>query len=210
LNTTKNLVLQLAKAPIPGRVKTRLIPAIDRDTACELHWAMTQTIAKKFSDKQHGWDYQLHVDQISHDSVIALEESYHLCIRPQIDGDLGQRLSSAALTAFNDYQHVVMIGSDCLELTVQHIESMIEALKHVDVVLLAALDGGYAAIAQRAYLPALFQSITWGSDSVLEETAAQCVQAGISYKVLDSKVRDIDTYEDLVACSVYPEIAAVL
>src|SRR5690606_21693048 len=41
----KIIIAQFAKAPIPGQVKTRLVPGIDAQQACQLHEFLVRTVA---------------------------------------------------------------------------------------------------------------------------------------------------------------------
>ena len=72
------------------------------------------------------------------------------------------------------------MGSDSPDLPPVHVKRAFRLLKHRDVVLGPALDGGYYLIGLRAPAPALFRDIRWGSAAVLEETVHAAAADGLS------------------------------
>ena len=92
---------------------------------------------------------------------------------------------------------VVIIGTDCPEITVSTIAEAFQSLNNVDVVLGPTEDGGYYLVGAKQVIPALFPDLRWGTDTVLEETIESLENAGISYALLDKKY-DIDHWHDWV------------
>jgi rSAM/selenodomain-associated transferase 1 len=93
-------------------------------------------------------------------------------IEAQAGADLGERLSGAFDRLLEGTDRAVIIGSDSPDLPVQYIRRAFQRLKHKDVALGPATDGGYYLIGLRAAAPALFEGVKWGGPSVLADTLA--------------------------------------
>jgi hypothetical protein len=91
---------------------------------------------------------------------------------------------------------VVLIGSDCAELTKDIIENAFQALEHSDVVIGPSFDGGYYLLGMSSFEPDLFENIAWSTPSVFEQTIAKAGQLHLSIAMLP-RLNDIDTQEDL-------------
>jgi glycosyltransferase A (GT-A) superfamily protein (DUF2064 family) len=96
----------------------------------------------------------------------------------------------------NDAAKVILIGSDCLELTFSHLQQAAEALNYSDIALLPTLDGGFALIACRKVDARLFADVEWSSSQVLDQTLKNARNLNHSVKLLET-VRDIDTLHDV-------------
>jgi hypothetical protein len=100
----------------------------------------------------------------------------------------------------------IIIGSDCLDISPRHLLQAAQALADHELVLLPALDGGYALIGCTSIEPGLFHNINWGSDQVLKQTLAQAEKLNYRVSLLET-VRDIDTLQDVEQ---YPELLALI
>jgi rSAM/selenodomain-associated transferase 2/rSAM/selenodomain-associated transferase 1 len=119
---------------------------------------------------------------------------------PQADGTLGDRINSAVAAAFQDgAERVVVIGTDCPLLGESRLTTAIEPLANHDVVIGPATDAGYYLIGMRKHLPSLFENITWGTESVLQQTLTQAKAISASLKKL-AAISDVDYVEDLTHC----------
>jgi rSAM/selenodomain-associated transferase 1 len=115
---------------------------------------------------------------------------------PQGEGDLGERLCRAFGRAFRSQaRRVVIIGSDCPEVTEADIRAAWDGLRAHDVVLGPARDGGYWLIGLRSLQPALFRGIPWSTADVLAATQERARVAGLRVQLL-RELSDIDTVED--------------
>ncbi len=194
----KQLVIQFAKAPVVGNVKTRLIPDLGGERACQLHWLMVEELCQRLAHReaQHPWHYQLHVDEVNNKAVQELSGRYAIEVVEQSDGDLGMRMSKAFASCLTQYHKVVLIGSDCLSVNDERIALMFDAVDGSDISLLPALDGGYAAVGMKDLQASIFSEIDWGSSRVFSQTVAKCNADKISFECLEP-VRDIDSFDDL-------------
>jgi len=196
----------LARAPIPGQAKTRLIPALGAAGAANLQrWLLQRTVAMALAadigpvslwcagDPQHP--------------------DFHRCcafgevtLRQQPEGDLGARMLAALREAST--AATLVIGTDCPALTATHLHAAAQALAGNDVVLLPAEDGGYVLVGATRPLPGLFANVDWGSDQVMAQTRERLRTAGLRWRE-PATLWDVDCPEDLTRlAALYPEALA--
>lgn len=184
-----------ARPPRPGRVKTRLIPALGADKATEVYRLCLEHTLEVA--RRSGLDYQLFLSETCSDEMF-IDEPFAL----QQGGDLGARMHNALRellagdVAGAPAAGALIVGSDCLDLRPAHLRHAAQALANNELVLLPALDGGYALIGCREAHPAIFQRVDWGSGRVLRQTRSNARRLGLRLTELET-VRDIDTLDDL-------------
>lgn len=186
-----------ARDPRPGRVKTRLIPALGEYGATQLYRRMLQdtleVAASTPCERRELW-----MDRPNPDSpLIQLAQAHSLQLRPQVGVDLGERMQHALDNALRDSDAVVLIGSDCPEYHTSYLEAAFAALAHHPVVIGPAADGGYVLIGLRQTQPMLFSDMSWGSDQVLIETRRRLLDLGLEWSELEG-LHDLDEPDDLV------------
>jgi rSAM/selenodomain-associated transferase 1 len=119
-----------------------------------------------------------------------------MALRPQSDGDLGERMAIAVADAFSaGARRVVVIGTDCPDVTAGVVEEAFTRLDAADVVLGPAGDGGYYLIGMSRLHRELFEGIPWSSSDTLRATLEQARARGLSVALLEER-RDIDTAAD--------------
>jgi len=117
-------------------------------------------------------------------------------LRPQGEGNLGERLARAFQESFTEgCQRVLIIGSDCPAVSLADIESAWSSLLTNEVVVGPASDGGYWLIGLRGRQPGLFENVPWSTAAVLETTLTRIRDAGLTFHCL-RELTDIDTAED--------------
>jgi rSAM/selenodomain-associated transferase 1 len=94
-------------------------------------------------------------------------------------------------------EKAVIMGSDCPEITPNHIRKAFNCLQTDDIVIGPSKDGGYYLLGMNAFHPELFENIKWSTNSVYWETIAKIQEKGLTYKKLP-RLNDIDTREDLL------------
>lgn len=185
----------LAKAPVPGFAKTRLIPALGPEGAATvarqlLDHAVAEAQAAGFvglrllgaPDAQHP-AFQRHAGVAE--------------LGPQGDGDLGARMHRALAHALDRHARALLIGTDAPALDAARLREAAAALLTHDAVFIPALDGGYALVGLRRPCEALFTGMTWSTASVMAETRTRAQAAGLRWRELDP-VADIDEPADLI------------
>jgi len=172
----KNKLGIFVREPLAGRVKTRLVPPLSPDTAHKLYLAFLQDLATRVRASRLRPTVFVAGDPAG---VAPLFPGWPVV--PQSGETLGGRLVAAfARLLETPGARAVIIGSDSPDLPVTHVKRAFRLLKHRDVVLGPAVDGGYYLIGLRAAAPALFEGIAWGTADVLGATVRAVRQAGLS------------------------------
>jgi rSAM/selenodomain-associated transferase 1 len=190
-------ILVFAKAPVPGRAKTRLIPALGAVGAAALQARLIeQTLAT--ATRAELCPVELWCAPDARDPRLrALGARFNLPLRTQHGADLGERMRDALAGTLSAAPFAVLIGTDCPALTAAYLEEAIAGLSAgQDVVLGPVEDGGYALIGARRVAPALFEEIPWGSDAVLSHTCARLRHLGWDWRLL-ATLWDLDRPADL-------------
>ncbi len=192
-------LIVMVKFPEPGAVKTRLIPALGARRACDLHCALVhQTLAevKQFAELS-GAAVEVCIAGAPDDESARVWLGDAWTLSTQGGGDLGARLERATGAAFTEGAGaVVVIGTDCPQLTADHLVAAFAALKTTDMVLGPATDGGYYLLGVRRPVPALFRNIAWGTAAVLAQTLAAAQAARFAHQLLPP-LSDVDLPADL-------------
>jgi rSAM/selenodomain-associated transferase 1 len=182
----------LAKAPIPGRAKSRLIPAIGAHAAAVLQERMTAQTVETALAAGIGAVTLWCAPDPGHISFRELSARHRVVLKRQVDGDLGARMR-AALAGGGP---TLVIGTDCPAFTVEHLRQAANALRAADVVLIPAEDGGYVLIGARAAHAALFTDMTWSAATVLAETRKRIAALQLTAIEL-ATLWDVDNESDL-------------
>lgn len=169
-----------AKAPVPGKVKTRLIPYMDAKSACQLHQKLIDECLSR-TVVQNSWLSQLWSTDTENEFITKISKQYELASYKQQGSDLGQRMAHAMKVSLQDYRYVILTGTDCPGLDAGYIETVIEQLQAgADCVLGPAEDGGYVMLALSVYDGSLFSDIEWGTSRVLDITRQRIKSLGWS------------------------------
>jgi uncharacterized protein len=181
------------KAPRPGQVKTRLAIDLGPEAACSAYCRLAEALFLNLAGLR-GVELQFSPEDARAEIEPWRRPSWRL--RPQARGNLGERLGAAFQNAFGcGSRCVVIIGSDCPEITQTDINDAWAALRTHDLVLGPALDGGYWLVGLRQPQPLLFEGIAWSTSSVCDETVRRARRAGLKLKLL-RELSDIDTAVD--------------
>ena len=194
----KNALIIFAKAPVPGKVKSRLIPAIGKHKATSLY---KQLLSKTIDTAmQSGFSsIQLWINgNLKHPDIFEFKHRYGLKLYSQHGPTLGARMCNAFDTVLRNHSYAVLIGSDCPSLIVSDIQQAAAYLENnMDVVLGPAEDGGYYLIGLRKNNFQLFNNIKWGTASVAKETCARIDSLNWKSGFLPKR-KDLDRTLDLL------------
>lgn len=181
------------KNPLRGQVKTRLAATIGDDRALEIYRRM----ALHIRDITQG----LAVDKIVwySDSIVDDDLWPATIYRKSVQrgNDLGERMLNSFEDGFaSGTRPLVIIGTDCYELSSSHLEQAFDALQENDVVIGPARDGGYYLLGMNRLHPALFKNKKWSTSSVFGNTLNDINTLGLTCATLPV-LRDVDREEDL-------------
>lgn len=179
-----------ARDPQPGRVKTRLSPALPAPLAARLYagllgdsWAAATASARATRRVVH-WA----------DTPGTPPTGFAMSL--QHGDDLGARITHAFAEELALGGPVLLIGSDTPALTAAHLDTAFAALETNDVVVGPTLDGGYWGLGLRASAPQLFTDIPWSTREVLVRTLVRAHASGLRVATVDT-LEDLDTPHDL-------------
>lgn len=179
----------MLKAPVPGRVKTRLAVDLGAAEACAAYQRLAE---HQMAQIPRDWRVVVHFDPPGAEAAMRDWLGARASFRPQVSGDLGARLTAALADHDFSAGPLFFLGGDCPYLDAGALARAREALDAgcADVVLVPALDGGYVLIGMRRPHPALFAGMDWSTDRVLRQTLEQAAR-------LDLRVARLDPMEDV-------------
>lgn len=190
-------VLQFAKAPVPGLVKSRLQPALGAEGAAAVARRLTVCVAAMLRPLPVGWEAILCADTPEDDTCLAIAREHRRQVWSQGDGDLGERMGRCIERALHSAAAVIVVGSDCTGYDGAYLQRAIGILgSGADAVLGPAIDGGYVLIGLRRWVPGLMDGIDWGGAGVAEAQRQRFVAARLRWQELAPRA-DIDRPEDL-------------
>ena len=178
----KNKLGIFVRSPIAGEVKSRLAPVVDAPHARDLYLAFVADLVARLASSKHRPTIFLAGDRTT--ELLAILDA-RWPIEPQGEGTLGDRMVAAFAHLLKEPgDRAVIVGSDSPDLPLPFLKRAFHALKHRDVVLGPAMDGGYYLIGLRASAPRLFDGIHWGSSTVFDETLDAIERERLSMSVL--------------------------
>ncbi|MCG8404429.1 MAG: TIGR04282 family arsenosugar biosynthesis glycosyltransferase [Phycisphaerales bacterium] len=196
MSSASPIVVVFAKYPEPGRVKTRLIGPLTAEQAADVHRRCLQMTLDTVVMVESA-DLLLAVSPDEADFSTFVRDGVE--IRPQGEGDLGERLVRQIENAFGgESRHVVVVGSDCPTMSTQDVRQAFDFLRRYDAVIGPAVDGGYYLLGLRKPARVLFDGIDWSTSRVLSQTLARAEDAGLSVAMLPER-RDVDEFGDIMA-----------
>ena len=204
------LVQVFAKAPVPGQVKTRLIPALGVEGATDLYCRLLRrtlvTAALGCVGPTEVWTTEPGESAFVETGHRMLGLQVHL----QPEGDLGRRMCAAAQHGLRRFAAVIIVGIDCPTMLSGDLRAAHQALAERDEVVLGpAEDGGYWLLGLTRCDPALFEGVSWGSSGVLEATRARLRALGWRWRELATRW-DVDRPEDLARLAATQTLSTLL
>ena len=190
---SKNLIIILTKNPELGKGKSRLAATVGKKNALIIFKELIKhTVSITKNLKANKWVF--YSDYIG-DNEFFDGLKYQKFM--QKGSDLGERMRNAMVKATDaGYEKVLMIGSDCYQLTTEELEKGFRILDTNDFVFGPAEDGGYYLIGTRTTFTKVFDNKTWSTATVLYEAIRDVEGADLTYGEL-STLSDVDYEEDL-------------
>jgi uncharacterized protein len=190
-------IIVMAKAPLPGYAKTRLIPALGSDGAALLAKRLLDRAVKQAVAANLGQVDLCCAPDSRHPSFIALNRLSGVQLSTQGEGNLGQRMARAFDQSLARHARVLMMGTDAPALDSAMLRHAAQVLAATDAVFVPALDGGYALIGLRQAAPSLFEGVAWSTAAVMAQTRERLSAAGLRHVELPA-IADIDEPADLM------------
>jgi rSAM/selenodomain-associated transferase 1 len=187
-----------AKAPRPGKVKTRLCPPLRLEQAAALYACMLDDVlaASAAACAELGLVPILAVDPPEACEALAAGAPAGFRVRAQRGADLAARMEAAvAEVAADGHAPLLLRGSDSPAMGTPALREAVAALAEADLVVAPDPDGGYGLVGLQAPAPGLFDH-PMSTSSVLEDTLAHARALGLRYRRLTPGF-DVDTIEDI-------------
>jgi rSAM/selenodomain-associated transferase 1 len=195
MNATRIVVF--AKAPRPGRVKTRLIATLGDVGAARLAERMLKHALEV------AWAADLGPVELCADPPPGSSDWHNLPLPPGVqtstqgEGDLGARMARAARRSLDSLQRVLLIGTDCPQLDAQTLRDAALLLDTHHAVMHPAHDGGYALLGLSIFHSSLFADMPWGTSQVAALTRERLAALGWR-TAIGRTLADIDEPANLV------------
>ena len=191
LANSNNLLLIFTRNPEIGKGKRRLAATVGDQAAFDIYKFLldhTVSITKNlYAEKEVYYSEEIWENDIWDNQKFGK--------KIQVGEDLGVRMANAFQEGFqNEYQKIIIIGSDMLDLSQEDLENAFKSLEKNDFVVGPAEDGGYYLLGMKQFMPALFKNKAWGTETVLKDTLADLENKTTA--LLETK-NDVDYYEDI-------------
>lgn len=186
-----------AKAPRPGFAKTRLIPALGACGAAALARRMLAHTLAAALEAGTGTVELCATPAYEHPDWSSVDIPDGVDITAQGEGDLGARMARAARRGLARAEAVLLVGTDCAEMSATLLRGAAARLDEVDALMHPTADGGYAVLGLARYDACLFERIAWSTDTVAATTIGRLRTLGWRLHV-GAALHDIDEPRDLV------------
>ena len=187
----------LAKAPVAGLAKTRLIPLLGAAGAGRAQREFLLQTLRTAKQSCLGAVTLWCAPSTQHVHFRAIERIFEVQTQQQPQADLGARMQTVfeAHFAKEPTRPLLLMGTDCPVLSPGHLQEAARALESHDLVLIPAEDGGYVLIGMRIPVTIVFEDIDWSTDKVMQQTRQQLRRAGVTWHELPT-LWDIDEPAD--------------
>ncbi len=187
----------LAKAPVPGMTKTRLIPALGASGAARAQRQFMGQTLHAAQQAKLGSITLWCAPNPQHRRFRALQKHLDITCLAQPQGDLGERMKHCAEQHFAQANAapLLIIGTDCPVLSPGRLQNAARSLLDHDACLIPAEDGGYVLLGLKKMNRQVFSNIEWSTPRVLEQTLARLRESGASVAILPT-LWDIDEPHD--------------
>jgi rSAM/selenodomain-associated transferase 1 len=197
----------LTKAPVAGLVKTRLIPELGEQGACDVY---EQLLARLQASLQDVMAAQVALSQVAlwiagdieHEAFKSWSSFATFYQQPAQGGlnnkeaDLGERMAMAVQSSLARGCIPILIGVDVPGLDEAYLTHCLQQIIKHDLVISPAEDGGYGLLGMKQFYPQLFAKKCWGTDSVFADTLTDIQRLEINASYLP-QVWDVDEVADV-------------
>lgn len=194
----------MAKAPIPGEAKTRLIPLLGAVAAANLQRELTLHALATATGAAPGAVTLFTAGDEDHPFWLECRAAFDIAVEPQRGADLGVRMLHALSALLRRHTRALLIGTDCPALRAEDLAQAATLLGAARMVFTPAEDGGYVLVGAREVHAPAFKGIAWGEAGVMRDTRAALAaagwRAGLDWRELPTSW-DLDRPEDFQRAS---------
>lgn len=193
-----NALAVMAKAPIPGTVKTRLAPPLTQEQAAELYHALLSDQLEQLNSLEAVDLYVAFTPTDAMPLIASIAPAGYRCFA-QRGGDLGERMNEVFAELWQrGHRNLILIGSDLPPVPLNTFHEGFAQLSSGEkrVVLGPSSDGGYYLVGMSQPVPQIFSGMTWSHDRVLMQTTEKLADGSIAFGLLPAWF-DIDTIADI-------------
>lgn len=193
---SRRILALFAKAPVPGQVKTRLVPELSPESAAALYEAMLSDIVDQHASERDCERALWFAPADARDWFERFAPAGWRLI-PQQGRDLAARMAALfRLHGAEGFDRIVLRGTDSPTLPAARVSEAFAALEHSELALCPDRDGGYNLIGLRAACDDLF-ALELSNAGVLSRTLANARVLGLAAELLPAH-HDVDTWADLL------------
>ncbi len=188
-----------AKAPIAGKVKTRLQPHCNAQQAADIAKILLEAAVKRCVGAWPG-EVKLSVWLDRDDAFLqSIAQQYSLDIVLQSEGHLGEKMHNT----FEEFGYpAAIMGCDAPHVLSSSLTQAHDFLSRGKNVIAPSEDGGYYFIGLSQPCPGLFDGIVWGAESVYADTLVNAAALAFEHVSLPS-LNDVDTWPDVLSVAKY-------
>jgi rSAM/selenodomain-associated transferase 1 len=193
-----NALAVMAKAPVAGQVKTRLLSSFTDEEAAELSRSL---LVDQLNHLQELDKTDFYLAFAPDDARLLMEQLAPACfyLFPQQGDDLGGRMAAVFERLFQmGHKNIALIGGDLPPVPLRFFDQAYAFLESSKkrVVLGPSRDGGYYLVGCNRPTPEMFRGMSWSHSEVLTETQNKLSSLKVNYDLLPLWF-DIDTADDL-------------
>ena len=193
-NNSERALMIFVKNPVQGKVKTRLARTVGKKKALAIYNDLLEYTRNSTRDTDCH-------KVVFYSDFVDNNDIWNQTVfnkKVQFGRDLGERMKNAFKTMFgHGFQKVVIIGSDCPEISPALIDNAFGMLDYTDVVIGPATDGGYYLLGLKQMHDALFEKKSWSTSLILSETIGELNARSIPFLLLP-ELSDVDEEKDLL------------
>jgi rSAM/selenodomain-associated transferase 1 len=194
------VILVFAKAPVEGKVNTRLISNLGVQAATKLQQEFIHQRLLMLQQADLCTVILMCAPDIYHECFKQCQQQYDVTLQQQVGSDLGERMFNGIEQSLRRYKYCIVVGTDTPALGTTQITLSIETLhegtgKNPQVVFVPAEDGGYVLLGLNKAYGFLFNNIRWGGDEVMQQSREALRKNNINFAEL-AECWDVDSIED--------------
>lgn len=160
----------MAKAPVAGFAKTRLIPLLGAVGAARLHAEMVERTLATCRGVLAGGVTLFVTGDGAERYWHECRQTYALPVVEQQGHSLGDRMHHALGVLLERASAALVVGTDCPALHADHLRQAARSLRGRSMVFIPALDGGYVLVGATERCAPAFSEIAWGTAAVMGQT----------------------------------------